>query len=410
MTKVLRILNRFNLGGPTYNAAYLTKYLEPDFETMIIGGKHEVSECNSAYILENLGITPIIIPEMHRSINIFKDYIAYKKIKKIIQEFQPDIVHTHASKAGMLGRYAAHRCKVPVIVYTFHGHIFHSYFNKYATAFFKFLERRLANYCDKIIAISNIQKHELADIHKIAKADKFAVIPLGFDLQRFQDNYDQKRQLFRQKYQIDEQSIVISIVGRLVPIKNHKLFIDAFTAVKNKTSKKIIALIVGDGELKQDLLTQAQNNGLLCSTLEIQIANPDIFFTSWIKEVDAVFAASDIACLTSSNEGTPVSLIEAQAANTAVVSTRTGGVEDIVIENETALLAESNNLEDFASKLLSLVEDDDLRQKFSQQSWNFVKNKFSYMRLCNDMKLLYNQLLTEKNKKNVKKHKFFFLN
>ena len=151
--KVLRIINRFNLGGPTFNAAYLTKYLGPEFETLLIGGLKYEEEESSEFILEKLGIKPVVIPEMKRSISFKNDRIAYQKIKKIIKEYQPDIVHTHASKAGTLGRLAAAKCKVPVIIHTFHGHVFHSYFGKTKTLFYKTIERLLAKKSTKIIII-----------------------------------------------------------------------------------------------------------------------------------------------------------------------------------------------------------------------------------------------------------------
>ncbi len=129
MPRVLRIINRFNLGGPTYNASYLTKYLAPDFETYLLGGQKDESEENSEYIVRDLGLTPMILPEMRRTINPMKDLVAYSKIKAIIKEFKPDIVHTHASKAGALGRRAAFFSGVPIIIHTFHGHVFDSYFS-----------------------------------------------------------------------------------------------------------------------------------------------------------------------------------------------------------------------------------------------------------------------------------------
>src|ERR1051326_2043390 len=125
MPKVLRIINRFNLGGPTYNAAYLTKYLSSDFETLLIGGMKDETEESSEFILKDLGVNYRIIPEMRRSLNPFADLASYNKIRKIIREFKPDIVHSHAAKAGALGRRAAFSCKVPVTVHTFLGYLFH---------------------------------------------------------------------------------------------------------------------------------------------------------------------------------------------------------------------------------------------------------------------------------------------
>ena len=396
MSKVLIITNRFNLGGITSIVAYLTKYLSPDFETMLVGGPCEEKEGNSLFILQNLGIEPVIIPEMHRKISFYNDFMTYIKIKKIIKDFKPDIVHTHASKAGFIGRYAAHRLKVPIIVHTFHGHIFQSYFNKYKTTFFKKLERKVAKYSDAIIAISEIQKKELCDIHKIAPAQKFRVIPIGFDLDKFQENYDIKRQYFRNKYNISDDKIAISIVGRLVPVKNHDLFIRAIANVKERTNKKICAIIVGDGELRNNLIKLINELHLTYSSPEKTLDEADIIFTSWIKEADFVFAGSDITALTSFNEGTPVSLIEAQAANTPIVSTNVGGIEDIVINGKTALLAENNNLEDFSEKLFQLIENNHLRNEMSNMGWNFVKDKFHYKRLMKDMKELYENLMDEK--------------
>jgi UDP-N-acetylglucosamine:LPS N-acetylglucosamine transferase len=176
--KVLRIINRFNLGGPTYNVAYLSKYLPDDFETLLVGGAKDESEESSDFIVNNLGLKPIIVEEMMREIDFRNDFTAYKKIKKIIQEYKPDIVHTHASKAGTLGRLAASSCGVPIIIHTFHGHVFHSYFGKLKTAFYKNIERYLAKKSTAIIAISEIQKSELVDIHKICDAKKVHIVPL----------------------------------------------------------------------------------------------------------------------------------------------------------------------------------------------------------------------------------------
>ena len=391
--KVLRIINRFNLGGPTFNAAYLTKYLSNDFETLLVGGDKDDSEESSTFILDQLGLEPIIIPEMRRDIGFAADKIAYQKLKKIIQEFQPDIVHTHASKAGTLGRIAAYKCKVPIIIHTFHGHVFHSYFGKTKTLVFKIIERFLAKKSTAIIAISEIQKNELVDVHKICKKEKIKVIPLGFDLSRFQENVEEKRKSFRNFYQIDDDEIAIGIIGRLVPIKNHKLFIDAIGQLSKKSNKKIRAFIIGDGEEKENLKSY-------CETVHVDFVEFDdvqtqntITFTSWIKEIDWANAGLDIIALSSLNEGTPVSLIEAQAANKPIVTTNVGGVENIVLPNQTAFIVPPNNLNQFSEALLKLIEDDELRLTMGKQGWLHVKDKFHFTRLVNDMEKLYVSLL-----------------
>ena len=393
MPKVLRIINRFNIGGPTYNAAYLTKYLPNEYETLLIGGDKEESEDSSQHILDDLGIIPTIIPEMQRAIKFGNDYSAYKKIKQIITEFKPDIVHTHASKAGTLGRMAAFSCKVPAVVHTFHGHVFHSYFNKAKTTFFKRIERKLAEKSNAIVAISDIQKHELGEIHKIAPLDKIEVIPLGFDLNRFQENLDFKRSQFRSEYEIEDDEIAIGIIGRLVPIKNHALFLRALKSVLDRTTKKVRAFIVGDGESRDEIIALATKLGLDFCQSSIQLKKAPLTLTSWIKNIDVVNAGVDIIALSSLNEGTPVSLIEAQAANNPIVSTNVGGIENVVLQNKTGLLSDIKDVESYANNLLELIENDALRNKMKIEGWNHVKNKFSYTRLVNDMDKLYNKLL-----------------
>lgn len=393
MPKVLRIINRFNLGGPTYNAAYLTKYLPDEYETLLIGGDKEESEDSSQHILDDLGIDPVIIPEMRRAIKFGNDYAAYKKIKQIIEEFKPDIVHTHASKAGTLGRMAAFSCKVPAVVHTFHGHVFHSYFSKAKTTIFKRIERKLAEKSSAIVAISDIQKQELGEIHKIAPIDKIEVIPLGFDLKRFQSNLDEKRASFRNEYKIEEDEIAIGIIGRLVPIKNHKFFLQSLKFVLENSDKKIRAFIVGDGESRDELLTYAEELGIDFSRSNIELKKTPLTFTSWIKDVDVVNAGMDIIALSSLNEGTPVSLIEAQAANNPIISTNVGGIENVVLQNKTGLLSDIEDIDSYSKNLLTLVENKELRAEMQKEGWLHVKDQFSYSRLVNDVDKLYKKLL-----------------
>ena len=385
MKKILRIINRFNLGGPTYNAAYLTKYLESDYETLLIGGQHDESEISSMDILNNLGLKPIIIPEMQRSLNPYKDQIAYRKIQNIIKEFKPDIVHTHAAKAGALGRSAAYKLGVNQIYHTFHGHVFHSYFGDFKTKIFKKIERDLAKKTTKIIAISEIQKKELSKIHRICPEEKIEVIPLGFDLEKFNVDKDSKRKKFRGKWNIKENEIAIGIIGRLVPIKNHFFFIDAIQEILKKSEVPIRAFIVGDGEEKQNIINYIKSKNLDYS-LDNSLATFQL--TSWIREIDRVNSGMDIICLTSLNEGTPVSLIEAQASSKPIVSTKTGGIENIVLENKTALLSKNNDLHNFSKNLLSLVNNPNKRKLFSKYGLEKSKD-FHYEKLINRMKNLY---------------------
>lgn len=396
--KILRIINRFNLGGPTFNAAYLTKYMGDEFETLLIGGEKDETEESSTFILDSLGLNPTIIPEMKREIGFKEDKIAYKKLKEIIKEFQPDIVHTHASKAGTLGRMAAYKCKVPVIVHTFHGHVFHSYFGKTKTIFYKNIERYLSKKSTKIVAISEKQKNELTQQHKICNKNKVAVVPLGFDLSKFQVDYEWKRNDFRKHYLLDDDEIAIGIIGRLVPIKHHGLFLEAINQLLKKSTKKIRVFIIGDGEEKENIIQYCKNLKLDITEFNQQAKKATITFTSWIKNVDWANAGLDIIALSSLNEGTPVSLIEAQAANNPIVTTNVGGVENVILKDKTGFIVPSKDKDAFADALLKLTENEELRLQMGEKGWAFVKEKFHYERLVNDMRELYFSLL-ENNKK-----------
>lgn len=395
MPRVLRIINRFNLGGPTYNASYLTKYMAPEFETYLVGGWKDETEENSEFIVRNLGLEPNIIPEMKRAINPYKDYIAYQKIVKIIKAFRPHIVHTHASKAGALGRRAAYKMKVPVIVHTFHGHVFDAYFNGLKSEFYKQVERNLARKSTCIIALSEIQRNDLVRKYQICSKEQTEIIPLGFDLSRFRENKTEKRKTFRDKYLIEDDEIAIGIVGRVVPVKNHALFLKSIKYAQLNSPKRIRAFIVGDGEERPAAEALCRELKLDFADVSKQASRATISFTSWIKDIDQVNAGMDIIALTSLNEGTPVSLIEAQASGKAVVTTRVGGIENIVIPGKTALLADINNNGEFGEKLLELISNDELRQSLEGNGWEWVEHKFHYTRLVEDMKNLYNKLLRD---------------
>jgi len=392
MKKILRIINRFNLGGPIYNAAYLTKYMSPDYETLLIGGNINDDEENAEFILKNLKINYLKIPEMKREINAFNDIAAYKRIKKIIKDYKPDIVHTHASKAGMLGRKAAFSCKIPIVVHTFHGHVFHSYFNNIKTNIFIKIEQQLAKKTNGIIAISDSQKIDLSKKYKICDSSKITVIPLGFDLNKFNENKEEKRKKFRTENNLSDNEIAIGIIGRLVPIKNHSLFLEAFAKVKSETGVNIRGFIIGDGQCKKEIEETAHKLNLEISPNGNITEKPDIKFLSWLHNVDEAYAGLDIVALTSKNEGTPVSLIEAQAAGKPIVTTNVGGIENIVIPEKTALLSDINESEKFKNNLIKLVTTKEIRDSMASQGWEFAYKNFNYTRLVSETENYYKSL------------------
>ncbi len=400
MPRVLSIINRLNLGGPAFHVAILTKHLRKDFDVMLLAGTKQDSEESSDNIINEMGLTFTPLKEMKRSLNPFRDYRSYKEIRKIIREFKPDIVHTHAAKAGALGRLAAYHEKVPVIVHTFHGHVFHSYFHPLKAKIFLKIERYLARRSSGIIAISDRQKKELAIHYKLCPPAKIHIIPLGFDLSRFQEDTELKRSEFRKKFLLDDDEIAVGIIGRIVPIKNHSLFINSAASVLKKTTKRVRFFIIGDGESKQDIMQEASRIGLDYCYFPREKRKAALTFCSWVRNIDTCIAGLDVVALCSYNEGTPVSLIEAQAGGRPVITTNVGGIENVVKSGETAILVGSLNYSDFSEAMLKIVEDDALRKRLGDNGWEFVKEKFHYTRLIREMSELYHSLL---DKDRVKK-------
>jgi glycosyltransferase involved in cell wall biosynthesis len=388
MPRILRILNRFNLGGPTYNASYLAKYMGEDYETMLVGGMHDPHEKSSTYLLEDLNQPFEYVPNMHRSVDFFKDRQAYRWLCQRIAEFKPDIVHTHAAKAGAIGRLAASKMKVPVVVHTFHGHVFDGYFSPTKTKVFMQAERYLAKKSNAIVAISPEQQFDLTEKYRICSPEQTHIVRLGFDLSRFSESMDEKREAFRSKWDLSNDKVVVSIVGRLTGIKNHKLFLEAMQKVMRTSTVPVIGLVVGGGELDSELKSWCADRDMIYSSDKVS----GIVFAGWEKEVDSVMAASDIVAMTSFNEGTPVSLIEAQSAGLPVISTNVGGVNDIVDQGVSGLLVPSGDVNAFAEGLIKLIESKDKRIDFGRAGRN-VAPKYSHQRLVTDMRQLYETLL-----------------
>lgn len=386
--RILRIITRLNIGGPAIHAVLLTRDLnDTEFESRLISGAVSKNEGDMGYITPSYNVKPVYISSLKREIHPFSDLMACYRIFKYVRRYKPDIVHTHTAKAGTLGRIAAILANVPVRVHTFHGHVFHGYFSTSSTQFFIFIERMLAKFTDAIIAISKGQKEEIVEKYKITNPESCHIIRLGFDLEKFL-NSAHKKDVFRKRFNFKEDDILVGIAGRLIPIKNHKMFIDAAGHINKNAGKNIIDkikfVIVGDGEMKKELLAYSRFKGL----------QKKIFFTGWVKDIDEVYAGLDIVALTSINEGTPVSLIEAMSSSKPVASTNVGGVKDAV--GDIGVLVDIRDHERMADKILELARSGEKREKLGRLGRDFVRNNYSKGRLIFELKELYRDLLSKK--------------
>jgi len=391
--KVLRILNRFSVGGPVYNATYLTKYLNSDlYQTLLVGGKPEYHEQSAEYILNGLDVSFKQLKFMRRSISPLFDLISLIQIIIIIYKFKPHIIHTHAAKSGLLGRLASLLYYKKVrLVHTYHGNVFEGYFSNFINKILIFIERFLAKKSTKIIAISKLQSYDLIYKYKICEKEKIEIVPLGFDLNRFTENKSLKREKLRKEFNVHDDTILITIIGRIVPVKNHQLFIDVINYCKNRSSRVIKAIIVGDGSETEKIINYVENNNLSYSYKDLN-KECDVLFTSWRSDIDSVLAASDIVCLTSLNEGTPVSIIESMASETASISTNVGGVSDI-IENNISGIVSSKKVNDYGENLLRIIEDDNLRLKLAKKGKSISLKNYNYNKLVFNIESLYQKII-----------------
>ena len=391
MKKVVIIHNRLVIGGPAVAIAELINQLHSQFEFHLIVGMPLPDEEDAAYLftpIPNLTIT--YLQTMHRMPSLYSDYKAYLQLYNIIKTIAPDVVHTHGTKPGILGRLVAQRLNVHTIIHTYHGHIFHSYFSKVVSTIIVRVEKYLAKRTTYIIAISNILKNEIVDNYKIATNQQTVIIPLGLSLQHFAQSAGEKRKLFRQKYNVTNSQTAIGIVGRITAIKNMGMYVDVIkqcSMLPNFDTLKFF--IIGDGDKKNSLQQQLQKAQLNFTTSN-NLNDSNIIFTSWIKATDEIMNGIDILCLTSLNEGTPVTIIEAMAAQKPVITTNAGSVTDLVKHNTNGIVTEINNVDTFTNAVQLLVTNMALCAKMGINGYNFVLQHFDPAKRANEIATLYN--------------------
>ncbi len=386
--KILRIIARLNVGGPAIHTILLTQALnDGNFKSLLVTGKVSAGEKDMNYLAREKGVEPLVIPELERKISPVKDIVALWKIYSIIRRERPDIVHTHTAKAGALGRTAAILAGVPVRIHTFHGHIFDGYFSGFSAGLFLFIERSLAFFSRYIVVVSEAQKEEITGKYKIAGDEKVKVVPLGLELDNF-SSIGPKNGKFRSELGIGNECILIGIIGRLVPVKNHRMFLEACKKLFDMAGcPDTRCIVIGDGEERAGLEGYADKLGI----------RGKIVFSGWKETMADIYADLDIVALTSLNEGTPVALIEALASGRPVVSTDVGGVKDVVEDGINGCLVVSGDATGFAKHLFELAVDPGKRAEFGRNGRRKVLQKYSKDRLVKDIKALYEEALRKGN-------------
>ena len=386
---VVRIITRLNIGGPSIQATRLTSALDRHgFATTLIHGRLGHGEGDMSYLIEP-GARVIYLETLRRPLSPLADLRACWRLFREMQRARPAIVHTHMAKAGMLGRLAAtaynfSRGAAPRarVIHTYHGHVLEGYFSPMMTRIFIALERMLARLSDAIVAISPAIERELRDGFEIGRAGQYRVVPLGFDLSSFAAVDDRARGRARHELQLGADASVVSTVGRLTAIKQHRLFLDA-VAVAARSQPTLVALIAGDGELRADLEHYAAQLGIA----------DRVRFLGWRRDLATIYAATDVFLLTSRNEGTPVALIEAMAAGVPGVSTDVGGVKDVIVSPDVGERVADGDAAGLAAAIGRYLSDRDRSRAAGQRARAAVLERYSLDRLVGDITRLYRDVL-----------------
>jgi glycosyltransferase involved in cell wall biosynthesis len=374
--RVLRIIARMNVGGPAVQITNLMRGLDPSrFDHKLVTGFCEEDEVD--YLDSSAhDISVVRVPGLGRSINLFSDLASILKVVKVIRSFKPHVVHTHTAKAGVIGRLASvssgHKS---IRVHTFHGHVLHGYFSKNKTKLYVFIEQMFALITNRFVCVGAEVRNDLVSAG-IGNVDKYVVFPPGVEKPLTFDREMAARQL-----SIPSNKIYCLYLGRVTKIKRPDRLIDVATILKNNGAD-ITFLIAGGGDLLDEMKALSES------------ADLPMIFMGWQHNLDALFSVADILVMTSDNEGTPLSAIQAQLAGVPVVSTNVGSIKEILLDGISAFLT---NLEpqQLAAKIEFLAINSKQRVEMGEAGKIFAGNKFSPERLVNDHENLYTELITD---------------
>ena len=382
--RIARVIARLNIGGPAQHTILLTAGLDRTrFATTLITGVVGPAEGDFLEAAQSRGVSPIVIPELGRSIRPARDLAVLLKLVRLFRQLRPDIVHTHTAKAGTLGRLAARFAGVPVTVHTFHGHVLDGYFPPAVTRCFIGVERALGRRTDRLVTVSPRLRAELLAMG-IGRPEQVEVIPLGLDLERFR-RARLGAAAFRASLGLGPGAPLLGIVGRLVPITDHATLFQAM-ALLDPRDPPAHLVVVGDGEERGRLDELASRLGL----------NQRVHFLGWRSDLETILPELDMVICASKNEGTPVAIIEAMAAGVPVLSTDVGGVADLVTHGETGWLVRAGDPPALAQAIQHLLGDAALRARLAAAGRPVALERHGVEGLIRRVEALYTDLFSRK--------------
>lgn len=350
--KILLIITRLDRGGSAEVVMQVGEGLsKKGYEVKIITGLTREPHEDFDDYTERTGIPVIVIPELRREINPLLDLRALLLLYRITKKENPAVVHTHTSKAGILGRWAAWLCGVKIIIHSTHGHIFYGYFGSLKTTIFLYMERLSAWITDRITTLSNLEIDDYQRL-RLTRREKFVTIAYGIDTEKYRQS-DALREEMRQILGITPQDFVIGWIGRLVPVKDCGTFLKVASLVKDVPRMRF--LIVGDGPEREKMEAMAEGLGL------------NVIFTGTRKDIYAIISAMDLLVLSSLNEGLGHVILQAMAGGKPVVATKVGGVPEVVKDGITGILVPPSNPQEMASAIMRIFRDPQMRRMMGEE-------------------------------------------
>ena len=385
--RIARVVTRFGVGGVERHVSALTANLNHEkFRSWLICGRAEKNERECPEFARDAGVEPVFIESLRRNLGIW-DVNASFTLHRVLKRIQPQIVETHQSKAGALGRSMARLTfgsngQRPRLIHTFHGHQFNGYFKGPVARAFILIERWLARLTDMIVTVTPTIRRQLINEYQIVDASRVRVVPLGFDFSWLND-ICRERGWLRARLGVDDSTVLFGAVGRFAPIKNTELLLRSFARMMREHRVDARLILIGDGEMRNRLESLAR---------ELSISD-QVLFAGWVLDRAKIFCDLDVTCLSSHNEGSPLCLIESIAAGVPVVATNVGGVADVTSSELDGELIEPGNEEAYAAALARAAER---RRRVPHQRSAALRDFYSIRRLIGDMESIYSELLDGK--------------
>jgi glycosyltransferase involved in cell wall biosynthesis len=382
--KIVHIITRMIVGGAQENTLYNCTDLINDHgdDITLITGPSLGPEGELLTGNTHPKLNMSVAPSLRRNIHPWHDWQAYRQIKRLLRELQPDIVHTHSAKAGLLGRWAAHRLRIKGIVHTVHGAPFHPYQNLVPRNLFRYCEKLAARRCHKLISVCDAMTNQLVAA-KVAPLEKFTTIYSGMEISDF-INADSHRSSVRQEFGFDDDDIVVGKIARLFDLKGHEYLVTAASEIV-KTNPAVHFLLVGDGILREKIEMQIERAGL----------SEHFHFAGLVppSQIPRYLGAMDILAHTSLREGLARALPQALLAGRPVVSFDIDGAKEVCISEETGYLIEPRDVAGLETAILKLAESKALRDALGNRGQQICAAMYPHQIMTNQIRALYEQLL-----------------